>query len=323
MLCIDRAAGTISESTFSALAEKLRADDLLVFNNSRVIPARLRGTIGTGGAACEVLLLRAVSETRWLAIGRPLRKFSGGVILEFDSEVRAAVIERVGTQEVLLDFSPSKGGALERAALERVGLMPIPPYIRGGLSDDKDREDYQSRFAAHDGSVAAPTASLHFTASLLDALKKKGIECEEVTLHVGTASFLPLWNEGEGESELKKPGRERYLFGGDAQRRIFEAKRAGRRVIAVGTTVARALESIAQQGELPRQGEWRESELFIEPGFRFAAIDGLITNFHQPRTTHLLLVQAIMGRELLERSYSYALQNGLRFLSYGDGMLIV
>jgi S-adenosylmethionine:tRNA ribosyltransferase-isomerase len=195
--------------------------------------------------------------------------------------------------------------------------MPIPPYIRNGRGDEQDRVDYQSIFAEHPGSVAAPTASLHFTTELVDSLVNQvGCRVDRLTLHVGTASFQPIMvNE-----VLRPPGEERFVVAESLIEKLLETKAQGGRVIAVGTTVVRALESAVRSSDL---GSMQGTQLFIQPGFQFQMVDALITNFHQPRTTHLLLVEALLGSEGIESTYRAALAHEYRFLSYGDGMLIV
>ena len=194
--------------------------------------------------------------------------------------------------------------------------MPIPPYIRGGKSDEQDTLDYQTHFAkaAGNGSIAAPTASLHFTPELVATIKSKGIQMINLTLHVGLASFLPLWNDSV--ENLTPPGKEEFVVEESTWQTISNHKSTGGRVIAVGTTVVRALESRVREME-------GETELFITPGFDFKMVDAMVTNFHQPATTHLLLVEAFIGKNLLRESYEYAIRNDFRFLSYGDGMLLV
>jgi S-adenosylmethionine:tRNA ribosyltransferase-isomerase len=197
------------------------------------------------------------------------------------------------------------------------GTMPIPPYIRNGRGDEQDRTDYQSIFAQHPGSVAAPTASLHFTKPLIDDLMCNiGCKVDRLTLHVGTASFQPIFVNGV----LRPPGEERFHVPSDVWERLQATKASGGCIVAVGTTVVRALESAARSSSRAGMGQ---TQLFIEPGFEFKVVDALVTNFHQPRTTHLLLVEALLGRAGIDACYRQALDNSYRFLSYGDGMLIV
>ncbi len=317
LLVVSRASETLTESCFSDISNFLNAGDLLVFNNSRVIPARLFGRFADTSDASnqsqiEVLLLQEQAPGIWNCMARPLKKFKIKRIIQFPEDLQAEVLERTGEKSVLLRFS-------DQEKLKRVGQMPIPPYIRGGKSDAQDLQDYQPHFAKVEGSIAAPTASLHFTPDLLQKLRQTGVEIEYLTLHVGAASFLPLWSEGQ--AELSEPSAEQYIFSQKLIDSLNERRKQGGRVIAVGTTVVRALESMCRARQ--QEGQLLSTDLFIYPGFTFQMVDAVVTNFHQPRTTHLLLVQAFLGRTLLERSYQYALENDFRFLSYGDGQLLL
>lgn len=318
LMVINRATKAIECRHFFELPEILEPGDLLVLNDTRVIPARLFGTLSTG-AEVELLLLEREGINVWRCLGRPLKKLKVGSRVILPEGVLGEVTERVNAFEVRIKFT-REGGDLDEG-LKEIGTMPIPPYIREGRGDEQDAVDYQTLFAKHEGSVAAPTASLHFTPELIETLKRKGIQFHYLTLHVGSASFRPLWKEEKEEldPEETKPGAERFIFTDETVERVLEQKRNGKRVLAVGTTVVRALETLAQD-YTARQGA---TELFIVPGHEFKLVDAVITNFHQPRTTHLLLVQAILGRQLLERSYQSALDNNFRFLSYGDAMCIL
>lgn len=295
--------GEILESTFADIAKFLSEKDLLVFNNTAVMPARLFAKLETGGQA-EVLLVREVSENIWECLAKPRKKLKIGKRIIFTNELSGEVVEN--KEELLIQFLGTYQDIIT------AGSMPIPPYIRGGVSDEKDKKDYQTFFAEKTGSIAAPTASLHFTPELFKKLEDEGVKKTYLTLHVGTHSFLPLFNNEEGQ--LREPGKENYEISEDVWKIILDHKKTGGRVIAVGTTVVRALES--GYGNT-------ETKLFIQPGYKFKVIDGMITNFHQPETSHLLLVEAFTGREKLKESYEYALNNNFRFLSYGDGMLIL
>lgn len=311
MLVIDPQDETIRHSSFTLLPEFLDENHVLVFNDSRVIPARLRAELESG-RACEILLIEEVEPGLWRCMGKPLRRLKEGTVFSCSEFLSGKVIARSGAQEILVRFNSREQKVSE--ALFLSGEMPIPPYIRRGQADEADKKDYQTIFARKEGSVAAPTASLHFTPQLLAALQKRNVTCKSITLHVGPASFLPLWKEDSGEPV--PPGSERMSFEPELPDEIIELKEQGKKIIAVGTTVVRALESLFNH-----EGGG-QTDLFITPGYRFKIIDGLITNFHQPRTTHLLLVQAITGRDLLEKSYQEALEKNFRFLSYGDGMFI-
>lgn len=313
MLVIDRKAGTLVDSVFSEIPSYLASTDRLVFNETKVVPARLFGKLDSvGGAHVELLLIEKVTESRWVCIGRPLRKVRSVGRVRFGDSLWADVVSDDGNPErVTVEFHTSENTHISMAIAAH-GTMPIPPYIRKGVGDEQDVVDYQSIFARNPGSVAAPTASLHFNESLMTHITERvGTAVSRITLHVGSASFLPVIDAGK----LKKPGAERFEVSDDVKRDMRETRAKGGRVIAVGTTVIRALESCQRTTE--------STELFISPGYTFGAVDAVITNFHQPGTTHLLLVEALIGRELLARAYEHALQKEYRFLSYGDGMLIV
>ena len=315
MLVVDRSTGEIRDLLFRDLPSLLSSKDRLVFNDTRVIPARLFGTLdSTGQAAVELLLIEKITDARWVCIGRPLKKIRAKGRVRFGDALWADVIPGdPSADRITVEFQSSKGGDVSEAIAEH-GCMPIPPYIRGGKGDELDEVDYQTIFATNPGSVAAPTASLHFNESLMDRLvniSRCGVS--RVTLHVGTASFLPVLDNGK----LRPPGSERFHVTDEATRDISTTKQGGGRVVPVGTTVVRALESSALGSQVDA------TELFITPGFQFKRVDCLITNFHQPGTTHLLLVEALLGGDLLTKVYRHALGNDYRFLSYGDGMIIL
>lgn len=315
MLVVDRSTGELQDRFFYDLPRYLSAKDRLVFNDTRVIPARLFGTLESSGqAAVELLLLEKVTDARWVCIGRPLKKIRAKGKVNFGETLWAEVLpDDSSTDRVTVEFHTSETTHISMAIAAH-GCMPIPPYIRGGKGDERDEVDYQTIFAKNPGSVAAPTASLHFNEDLMNRLATE-VRCDvtRITLHVGTASFLPVLDNGT----LRPPGSERFHVTEQANQEMRETKDGGGRVIAVGTTVVRALESSA------RGGPAEATELFITPGYRFQRLDSVITNFHQPGTTHLLLVEALLGRELLAKAYQHALANDYRFLSYGDGMFIL
>lgn len=321
MLVVDRKSQRVADHRFSGIASFLQKDDLLVFNDTKVIPARLLGTLNNAvQTPVELLLLEMVAPDTWYCLGRPLKKIRAKGVVILNDSLRGVVLPSPGVdaggERVLVRFETSDSDGIA-VALHKHGIMPIPPYIRNGISDDRDTSDYQSIFARDPGSVAAPTASLHFSASLLERISQEvGCRIATITLHVGSASFLPVVVNGA----LRPPASERLDVPPRVVRDVEEMKECKRgRVIAVGTTVVRALES-ALAGVAPSASE---TELFIKPGYTFKAVDALITNFHQPGTTHLLLVEALLGRALLHATYSHALGSDYRFLSYGDGMLIV
>jgi S-adenosylmethionine:tRNA ribosyltransferase-isomerase len=283
------------EIRFFELDKILSDKDLLVFNDTKVLKARLFGMLESG-TRVEVMLERKLAEDRWLVFGAPMKKFQLGKIIIFSPSFSAVVEEKINSKNAVLRF----------IGKDDVGTMPIPPYIRDGKGDEQDLRDYQTIFAKNDGSIAAPTASLHFTEDLMRRLKEKGVSFGFLTLHVGASSIFPVYD---------KPGSENFVVPEETIELVNRTKEKGGRVIAVGTTSCRALESYGQ-----KEGE---TDLFITPGYKFRFVDCLITNFHQPGTTHLLLVEALLGRESLEKSYKYALENDFRFLSYGDAMIIV
>jgi S-adenosylmethionine:tRNA ribosyltransferase-isomerase len=336
LLVINRKAGSLKNSVFTQVCEEISSGDLLVFNDTRVLPARFFGafrqTSQSPGAehespaAVEVFLIRPEPVSpRWRCIGKPLKKFKEGRVIDFVSGLSATVVSRLSQEEVLLEFSSNNQNEELEPLMQRVGRMPIPPYIRGGRADDSDTIDYQTMFAKVSGSIAAPTASLHFTPALITSLEQKGVRLEFLTLHVGAASIRSVVRDGQ----VSPPQPESMVVPKKVLEEIAATKARGARVIAVGTTVARALESAARSSSVLENENpdseviSGEADIFITPGFQFKVLDGLFTNFHQPGTTHLLLVEAFMGRLLVEHSYAHALANGYRFLSYGDGTLIL
>ncbi|HEY8321162.1 MAG TPA: tRNA preQ1(34) S-adenosylmethionine ribosyltransferase-isomerase QueA [Candidatus Baltobacteraceae bacterium] len=310
----------IEHRTFRDLPEILRPGDLLVLNETRVIAARLFGTRETGGKA-EVLLLRPSDRARydpasvhWLALARPGRKLRDGARILFGdlgSATVTAVHEDDGVRELAFDLNVPFETLLERA-----GKLPLPPYIHNDTSDAQER--YQTVFARTPGSVAAPTASLHFTPELFERLTARGVETTKLVLDVGLGTFRPMQSERVDEHVMHA---ESYLLPEATVAAIGSAKAEGRRVIAVGTTVARALEgNIRTHGRLVA-GDG-ETDIFISPGFAFGAIDAMITNFHLPQSTLLVLVSALAGRERILAAYAEAVARGYRFFSFGDAMLI-
>ena len=327
MLVMDRASGVFRDSSFEEFPSQLRAGDLLVLNDSRVIPARLfaRRTLRrekekpTG--RIEVMLTEQESAAHWHALVRPGRKIAIGERLVFPAPdgkiaLEAEVIDRGPFGERLLRFEPVEDFF---GVLERVGHIPLPPYIR---REDVlgDRERYQTVFAAERGSVAAPTAGLHFTPALLDAIARRGVEIARVTLHVGLGTFAPLRVDRVDDVRLH---REHYTIGKQAAGALNQARTAGRRVIAVGTTVVRTLESAAfGANDTPIEPHSGETSIFISPGFRFKIVNGLLTNFHLPQSSLLILVSAFAGREHVLGAYAHAVRERYRFFSYGDCMFL-
>ncbi len=327
MLVMDRASGALQNDLFAHLGARLRAGDLLVLNDSRVIPARLyaRRTLRRDrtkpSGRIEVMLTEPAGENQWRALVRPGRKIAIGERLVFPAPgggaaLEAEVMERGQFGERLLEFAPVDDFF---AVLDAIGHTPLPPYIH---RDDagEDRERYQTVFARERGSVAAPTAGLHFTPQLLDELAAKGVEIARVTLHVGLGTFAPLRVERVDEVRLH---REHYSIAAGTAEAINRAVAEGRRIVAVGTTVVRTLEAAARAatgGEIqPHSGD---TDIFISPGFEFRLVRALLTNFHLPQSSLLMLVSAFAGRERVLAAYKHAVEARYRFFSYGDCMLI-
>lgn len=315
--------GGMADRTVTDLPAILRPGDRLVVNNTKVLPGRLHGVRlresrdGSGQARIEVTLLAPQPDASWRVLARPLRKLAAGDRLEFAAGLSAQVIAREG-EEAVLAFS-LKGAAFD-AALERAGEMPLPPYIASRrAADSRDREDYQTVFARRAGAVAAPTASLHFDADVVAALAAAGITSSEVTLHVGAGTFLPVKVEDVTSHRMHAEWGE---VSEKAAAEIAETRAAGGRIIAVGTTALRLLETAAQARGVVEP--WRgDTDIFIYPGFSFHAVDGLMTNFHLPKSTLMMLVSALMGMERMRAVYAHAISARYRFFSYGDSSLLI
>ncbi len=319
LLVIRRGKGEIIHSVFAELASFLDPGDLLVLNDTKVFPARLLGAKDSGGKA-EVLLLErfpAVGRTLWLALVDAAKKPRLGSLLRFGAGMTAEVIGDIGGGRFGLEFHHD--GEFE-AQLATIGEPPLPPYVRRARSTAAlDRERYQTIYAKHSGAIAAPTAGFHFTPELFNRLAAKGIDRALLTLHVGPGTFQPVRDD---EIDLHRMEGERYRLDASAAERINRAKQAGHRIVAVGSTTTRALEWIAQQngGVVADDGIAR---LYLRPGSRFQVLDSLITNFHLPGSTPLILVAAFAGLELIRRAYREAIERQYRFYSYGDAMLIL
>lgn len=312
LLCLDGMTGQIEDRRFADLPALLRHDDLLVFNNTRVIPARLFGEKDTGGRI-EVLIERVLDDRRALAQCRASKPPKAGQGLLFERAVQARVVGRKG-EFYEIEFA---GAEPLLRVLDRIGHIPLPPYI-ARPDADADRERYQTVFAQSPGAVAAPTAGLHFDGAMLARLEQMGVERAFVTLHVGAGTFQPLRVDDIAQHRMHSEWLE---IGLDATARVNAAKQAGRRVIAVGTTVVRALETAADDGRIrPFRGE---TDIFITPGYRFRIVDALITNFHLPESTLLMLVCALGGKENVLGAYRHAVDARYRFFSYGDAMLVL
>ena len=317
LLALDRVTGAWADHGFSELPELLRAGDCVVANRSRVIPARLLGTAVDGGGPVELLLLRPVADERWEAMVRPGRRCRVGARVDLaGGAARAHVVGEgsEGTRVVAIDAPWPV-----RELLERHGLPPLPPYIgRHDAPKPEDRERYQTVYARDDGSVAAPTAGLHFTPELLARLERRGIAVHYLTLHVGPGTFRPLRGARIEEHRLEA---EPVDIPESTAAAIEAAGREGRRVVAVGTTTTRGLEWAAAEDGRVRAGTG-PADLFIRPGHRFRVVDALVTNFHLPRSSLLVLVSAFAGREAVLAAYRHAVEARYRFYSYGDAMLI-
>jgi S-adenosylmethionine:tRNA ribosyltransferase-isomerase len=316
LMRLPRADGPPTDHLFRDLPRLLRPGDLLVVNRSRVFPARLRGRRPTGGAV-EVLLLRDLGDDRWEALVRPGRRLRPGAIVSLEGGL-AATLETaaVGPEGRRVIHLRAATGSVE-AALEQAGHVPLPPYIRRRDRAD-DRARYQTVYARETGSVAAPTAGLHFTAELIAALRASGVPTAEVVLHVGPGTFRPV-TAAHVEDHRLEP--EPCVVPAETAAAIAATREAGGRIVAVGTTVVRTLEAAAtEEGTVAATN--RETALVIRPGFRFRVTDALITNFHLPRSSLLLLVAAFAGRERVLSAYEEAVRRGYRFYSYGDAMLL-
>ncbi len=314
LLVLDRRSGAITHGQFSGVGYWLKAGDVLVINDTRVIPARLIGEKrGTKGRV-EFLLLKRLTADRWQTLVRPGRRLKVGSRVVFgDGLLEAIVAEHCPDGERIVEFHFE--GVFEEI-LDRLGEMPLPPYIHESL---EDKERYQTVYARERGSAAAPTAGLHFTPELMASLRQAGVEFVPLTLHVGLGTFRPVQVSDIHEHQMHS---EYYQVTEESARRLNEAKQQGRRVIAVGTTSARTLETMASDEGLVQAGSgW--TDIFIYPGYRFKALSGLITNFHLPKSTLIMLVSALAGREHVLEAYRVAIAERYRFFSFGDAMLII
>ena len=311
LMVIHRDTGEIEHRHFYDIIEYLNPGDCLVINETKVIPARLYGERPTGGA-CEVLLLKQLGPKRWETLVRPGKKLKPGAEVVFgDGRLRCTVVETTDVGGRIVEFECE--GSFE-AALDALGEMPLPPYIHEKL---EDRDRYQTVYAKQDGSAAAPTAGLHFTPELMERIRQKGVDIVPVLLHVGLGTFRPVKVENIEEHEMHS---EYFEVTPQAAERINAARQSGGRIIAVGTTSVRTLESAAEDGRLvAKRGD---TNIFIKPGYRFQLVDALITNFHLPGSTLIMLVSALWDRERILEAYKIAVEAEYRFFSFGDAMLI-
>ncbi len=311
----------ISDHKVADLIDILQAGDVLVLNDTKVIPARLfgqrhrDGDFGVTAAKMDVTLLDPRADGTWSAMIKPLRKVNDGEVIVFSDDLSATVMGRADGQ-AQLKFNLT--GDDFDAALNAVGAMPLPPYIAAKRpADEADKSDYQTYWAKNSGAVAAPTASLHFDGDLLDQLAAKGVQFVYVTLHVGAGTFLPVKVDDVSDHKMHAEWGEVTT---DAAQTIATAKAAGHRIIPVGTTALRLIESAGRSGEIkPWEGE---TDIFITPGFTFHVADALMTNFHLPKSTLMMLVSALMGTQQVKTIYTHAIQNDYRFFSYGDASIL-
>jgi S-adenosylmethionine:tRNA ribosyltransferase-isomerase len=331
LLLLDKVTGATEDRVFSDLSDILGENDVLVLNNSKVIPARLFGNVLGNIRGHEVLLVKHYKEATWECWVRNGKKLAVGETLIFSNKLSAIYVER---KEDIFYLKFSVSGPALYAALHDIGEMPIPPYIlkaRGEKHDNPtDNEEYQTVFAKSEGSVAAPTAGLHFTDELLSRLSKKGVQIEYVTLHVSLGTFQPLTTENIEDFQIHS---EYYEIDPDTAVRLNQAKSVGKRIIATGTTAVRVLESAAEKFDacglqnpggieytlLPKSGE---TSIYIFPGYEYRFVDAMITNFHLPKSSLLLLVSAFAGTENIRTAYAHAIEEKYRFYSYGDAMFI-
>lgn len=314
LLCVDKHSGALAHHVFHELPSLLRKGDLLVINNSKVLPARLIGHKENTGAVCEILLLRQIKGDAWECLARPGKRLKSGARVIFgDGTLVATILETLDGGNKLVEFSYDTETLYEK--LDAFGKMPLPPYISKQLEDNTQ---YQTVYAKELGSAAAPTAGLHFTPALMNALRAAGIEFAEVTLHVGLGTFRPVQEDDVLQHKMHS---EWFTVPEETAQAIRAAKQQGRRVIAVGTTSCRTLEAAAAlHAEMTACSG--DTDIFIYPGYTFRCVDGLITNFHLPESTLIMLVSALCGRENTLHAYDVAIQERYRFFSFGDAMLI-
>lgn len=315
MLVVDRAAGSFADKRFADLPEMLKAGDLLVLNNTKVFPARLLGETETG-AQIEVFLVEELETDRWITLARPGKRLKPGKRLDFGKQLGAEVVDKADDGRVIIQFD--RTGSFDEV-VESIGRTPLPPYIHRDSADaDADRERYQTIFASQRGAIAAPTAGLHFSEPVFERLAERGVELAEITLHVGYGTFEPVRASDLNDHRVAP---ERFDISDRSAEKLERARQDGRRIIAVGTTTTRTLEySLNRNGSF--LAESGRADLTITPGYRFKAISGLLTNFHLPESSLLVLTATFGGHELIMKAYRHAVSSGYRFYSYGDCMLI-
>jgi S-adenosylmethionine:tRNA ribosyltransferase-isomerase len=316
MLVVDRGANSFTDKQFTDITTELRDSDLLVVNNTKVFPARLYGRTESG-AGIEIFLVRELETKKWEVLAKPGRRLRTGKVIIFSNELSAEVIDKTANGEVVIEFHSD---CSLPELIDELGQTPLPPYIKrdkGG--PDADRERYQTIYAEKRGAIAAPTAGLHFTPEIIDAIKAKGVEVTEITLHVGYGTFEPVRVEELSEHAVQP---ERYEISEATADRLNSSKSSRRRIVAVGTTTTRALESNIASSDAFSPGA-KSADLTITPGFQFQAVDALLTNFHLPKSSLLVLTSTFGGHELIMKAYRHAVASRYRFYSYGDCMLIV
>lgn len=313
LMVLDKDTGEVTHKIFTDIINYLEPGDCLVLNNTKVIPARLYGKKEETGSGCEILLLKRMEDDRWECIVKPGKKLRTGARVDFgEGLLKGEIVDVLEDGNRIIKFYYE--GIFEEI-LDKLGTMPLPPYITHEL---KDKNRYQTVYAKFDGSAAAPTAGLHMTKELLKKIEDKGIVIAEVTLHVGLGTFRPVKEENVLEHHMHT---EHYEVTKEAADKINEAKRNGKRVVCVGTTSCRTVESAATEDGvlLPKTGD---TDIFIYPGYKFKILDALITNFHLPESTLIMLVSALAGREKVLNAYNEAVKNNYRFFSFGDAMFI-
>ena len=312
LMILDRKNLTIEDKIFKDIVDYLEPGDCIVRNNTKVIPARLYGKKETG-ANVEFVLLKNIEGDMWEAMVRPGNKLHKGAKVKFgDGLLNAEVMETTEDGTRIVEF---KYDGIFNEILDQIGLMPLPPYIHESL---KENDRYQTIYAKYDGSAAAPTAGLHFTPELFNRIKEKGIEIANVTLHVGIGTFRPVKEKNIEEHHMHT---EHYYIKKEDAEKINKAKLSGNRVIAVGTTSCRTLETISDENGIVKECEG-DTGIYIYPGYKFKCIDGLITNFHLPESTLIMLVSAFAGRDYIMKAYKHAVEEKYRFFSFGDAMFI-
>jgi S-adenosylmethionine:tRNA ribosyltransferase-isomerase len=317
LLVVHRESGELEDRHFTDVLEYVQPKDCLVINDTKVIPARLHGIRETTGAQIEIFLNQRIAgvEEQWHVLAGPAKKAKLGEYIRFSDTLRCKVIAEHESGERIVEFESQSDFMSE---LEKAGSMPLPPYLKRE-AEESDKQRYQTVYAEQAGAVAAPTAGLHFTPEILAQVAEIGVEIARVTLHTGLGTFKPVEVEDIREHKMHY---ERYVVTEATAERVNRAKRSGGRVIAVGTTSVRTLETVADESGLVHAQEG-ESNIFLYPPYRFKVVDAMITNFHMPRSTLLMMISAFMGHDLMRKCYSHAVKEKYRFYSYGDAMLIL